>query len=151
MRNTPKIENDMNVSRNSSYHRIFALKAAIEAERVLPLFEHERPHDRRPNLAIKAIKAWANGKKKLRMAEVRKLSLDAHAAARACESDSATFAARAAGQAVATWHVPTHAMAVPKYAYKAVAARKIEVLAIVDKARHRTPRGGGRGLTSRSS
>ena len=53
------------------------------------------------------------------MREVRKLSLDAHAAARKAKSNAARFAARAAGQAVATWHVPTHAMAVPIYAAKA--------------------------------
>jgi hypothetical protein len=58
------------------------------------------------------------------MAEVRKLSLDAHAAARGAKTDAARFAARAAGQAVATWHVPTHALAVPIYARKAKEASK---------------------------
>jgi len=56
------------------------------------------------------------------MADVRKLSLDAHAAARAAKTDAAKFAARAAGQAVATWYVPTHAMAVPMYVQKAIHA-----------------------------
>jgi len=71
---------------------------------------------------IEAIRAWAKGQRKLGMAEVRKLSLDAHAAAREAGTDAATFAARAAGQAVATWHVPTHAAGAPAYAAKAVAA-----------------------------
>ncbi len=112
------------VVRNSRYHRLFALKAANEAERVLPLFEKERPNDYRPRKAIEAIRVWAQGKRELGMAEVRKLSLDSHAAAREAKSDAARFAARAAGQAVATWHVPTHAMAVPTYACKAIAASK---------------------------
>ncbi len=110
------------VDRN--YHKLFARIAAREAERVLPFFEKERPKDDRPRKAIEAIRAWANGKRTLGMKEVRKLSLDSHAAARACKSDAARYAARAAGQAVAVWHVPTHAMAVPMYVCKARAAGK---------------------------
>ena len=114
----------IDLARSSSYHRKFALMAAKEAERVLPIFEKERPNDERPRKAIEAIRAWAHGKRELGMAEVRKLSLDSHAAARECRSDAARFAARAAGHAVATWHVPTHAMGVPMYACKAVIASK---------------------------
>ncbi len=58
------------------------------------------------------------------MAEVRTLSLGSHAAAREAKTDAARFAARAAGQAIATWHVPTHAMAVPWYVCKAIHANK---------------------------
>jgi hypothetical protein len=112
------------VERNSRYHRLFALKAANEAERVLPIFERESPDDDRPRQAIEAIRAWAQGRLDLGMAEVRKLSLGSHAAAREAKSDAARFAARAAGQAVATWHVPTHAMAVPAYVCKAIDASK---------------------------
>ena len=112
------------------YHRLFARIAAKEALRVLPFFEKERPKDNRPRKAIEAIDAWAKGKRELGMAEVRKLSLDSHAAARACKAGSARFAARAAGQAVAVWHVPTHAMAVPMYAWKAVAANEKEKIAL---------------------
>lgn len=112
------------VTRNSDYHKIFALKAAKEASRVLAYFEKEKPNDDRPRQAIEAIRAWAEGQRELGMAEVRRLSLGAHAAARGAKSDAATFAARAAGQAVATWHVPTHAMAVPYYVCKAIAANK---------------------------
>jgi hypothetical protein len=112
------------VERNSRYHRLLALKAANEAERVLPIFEKESPSDARPRQAIEAIRAWAQGSLELGMAEVRKLSLGSHAAAREAKSDAARFAARAAGQAVATWHVPTHAMAVPAYVCKTIAASK---------------------------
>jgi hypothetical protein len=114
------------LARNSRYHRLFGLKAAMEAERVLPFFEKERPNDARPRRAIEAIRAWAKRKRHLGMAEVRKLSLDAHAAARAAKSDAAKFAARAAGQAIATWHVPTHAMGASMYSGKASIAGKIK-------------------------
>lgn len=110
--------------RDSYYHKLFGLKAANEARRVLPMFEKENPKDKRPRKAIEAIKAWAQGKRKLGMAEVRKLSLDSHAAAREAKSDAARFAARAAGHAVATWHVPTHALAAFSYAGKATIANK---------------------------
>jgi hypothetical protein len=108
--------------RDSYYHRLFGLKAAREASRVLKLFENEHPHDTRPRLAIEAIWSWAEGKRNLSMTEVRKLSLDAHAAARGASSAAARYAARAAGHAVATWHVPTHAMGAPMYAWRAIAA-----------------------------
>ena len=113
---------DRSVERNSRNHRRFALLAAKEAERLLPIFERERPKDSRPRQAIEAIRAWGQGKRELGMAEVRKLSLGSHAAARQAKSDAARFAARAAGQAVATWHVPTHAMGAPMYACKAIIA-----------------------------
>ncbi|MFA5798349.1 MAG: putative immunity protein [Patescibacteria group bacterium] len=119
-----KPKNLQSVTRNSRSHRALALKAADEAERVLIIFEKEHPHDARPRQAIEAIRAWAQGKRELGMAEVRQLSLDSHAAARGAKSDAARFAARAAGQAVATWHVPTHALAVPAYVGKAIAANK---------------------------
>jgi hypothetical protein len=55
---------------------------------------------------------------------VRKLSLNAHAAARDVKSDVAKFAAYAAGQAVGTWHVPTHALGAFGYAGRAIIASK---------------------------
>lgn len=71
---------DRSLERNSRYHRRFALMAAKEAERVLPIFEQERPKDNRPREAIEAIRAWALRKRELGMAEVRRLSLGAHVA-----------------------------------------------------------------------
>jgi len=57
------------------------------------------------------------------MADIRGASLAAHAAAReAKENNAACFAARAAGQAVATAHVPQHAFGGAYYALKAIAA-----------------------------
>ena len=107
------------VKQKSKAHKALALKAADCAKKVLHYFEKENPKDKRPRNAIKAIRAWALGKRELGMAEVRKLSLDSHAAARKSKSDAARFAARAAGQAVAVWHVPAHAKAVLWYADKA--------------------------------
>ena len=115
------------LTRNSRYHRRFAILAAKEARRVLPIFEKDHPTDNRPRKALDAIEAWAAGKRKLSMAEVRKLALDAHAAARAAKSKAACFAARAAGHAIATWHVPTHAMGAPIYACKAILAQKAQI------------------------
>jgi len=55
------------------------------------------------------------------MADVRKASLAAHAAAREVEQDDAArSAARSAGQAVSTAHVPRHAVAAAVYAATAV-------------------------------
>ncbi len=58
------------------------------------------------------------------MADIRGASLAAHAAARLAkeENDAACFAARAAGQAVATAHVPQHAYGSAYYALKAIGA-----------------------------
>jgi len=110
--------------RDTYYHKLFGLKAAKEAEAVLPLFEKECPGDNRPRKAIKALRDWAQGTRKLGMKDVRKLSLDAHAAAKGAKTDSARFAAHAAGQAVATWHVPTHALGAFGYAGRARVAGK---------------------------
>ncbi len=111
--------------RDSYYHRLFGLKAANEAGRVLNYFEQERPQDRRPRDAIEAIREWAEGKRTLGMKEVRRLSLAAHAAARDVQSDAAKFAAHAAGQAVGSWHAPAHALGAFGYAGRAfIAGRK---------------------------
>ena len=99
-----------------------AVWAAECAERVLPLFEAISPADGRPRSAIEACRAWARTGV-FRMADIREASLGAHAAARDAEEGSAArFAARAAGQAVATAHVPQHAYGAAYYALKAVAA-----------------------------
>ena len=123
MTKTPKPK-DSKEWRDTYYHKMFGSKAAKEAERVLKFFEKERPNDTRPRDAIEAIKGWAEDRRTLGMKEVRKLSLDAHAAAREVRSDAAKFAAHAAGQAVATWHVPTHALGAFGYAGRAVTANK---------------------------
>lgn len=97
-----------------------SLWAADCAGHVLPYFEKVRPRDHRPRKALKALRAWVRGA--MKVGEVRRYALAAHAAARAVDDAAARAAARAAGQAAATAHVVTHAGAVPFYAMKAAAA-----------------------------
>lgn len=90
------------------------------AQRVLPYFEEMYPDDDRPRRAIAAGLAWVSTGV-FHMADIRKASLDSHAAARdAQEYSAARSAARAAGQAVATAHVAGHAVAAAIYAATAV-------------------------------
>jgi hypothetical protein len=111
---------------------------AIEcAERVLPYFEQQFPADQRPRHAIEALQAWLQTGV-FRMAVIRKASLDAHAAARDVGADTpARSAARAAGQAVATAHVPRHAYGPAVYAQQAIyrAAEAAEADAAVSRER----------------
>jgi hypothetical protein len=109
-------------------HQIFqpdkealALWALDCAERVLPLFEEKYPDDERPREALETLKEWMDTGL-FRMAVIRRASLDAHAAAKDAKEDYAKYAAHAAGQAVATAHVPTHALGSSVYAIRAVAA-----------------------------
>lgn len=86
----------------------------------MPYFEQEHPEDYRPRTAIEALQAWINTGM-FKMADIRKASLAAHAAAREVgEDNAARSAARAAGQAVATAHVPTHSIAAAIYALQAI-------------------------------
>jgi hypothetical protein len=102
--------------------RLLATWAADCAERVLGLFEQVYSEDDRPRNAIEACRTWVRTGV-FRMAEIRAASLGAHAAARAAQERSAAcYAARAAGQAVATAHVPQHAVGSAYYALKAIAA-----------------------------
>jgi len=90
------------------------------AERVLPYFEASFPDDPRPRRALEALQTWlATGV--FKMAVIRKASLDSHAAAReAGDDNSARSAARAAGQAVGTAHVPLHSVGAAIYALQAI-------------------------------
>jgi hypothetical protein len=101
-------------------HKILAIWASDCAERVLPYFEKKFPKDDRPRKAIEACRAWAHTGV-FKMAAIRKAALAAHAAAREAKEDNSTCsAARAAGQALGTAHVPGHAIAAAIYAATAV-------------------------------
>jgi len=103
-----------------SDHKTLMTWACDCAERSLPYFEKNYPNDPRPRIAVEAGRTWARTGI-FKMADVRKASLDAHAAARAVtDDDPARSAARAAGQAMATAHVPTHSYAASVYAATAV-------------------------------
>lgn len=105
---------------NKTDHKILAQWAIDCAERVLPYFEKKYPQDFRPRLAIKTLKEWI-GTGIFKMTVIRKASLDAHSAAREVGEDNpARSAARAAGQAVATAHVPRHAYGSAIYAQQAI-------------------------------
>lgn len=116
---TPMDRSIAELARKSD-HKTLAIWAAGCAEHVLPYFEEKYPEDDRPRKAIEACRAWARTGV-FRMADVRRVALAAHAAAREVkEGDAARSAARAAGQALATAHVPTHAIAAALYAATAV-------------------------------
>lgn len=101
-------------------HKTLALWAIDCAERVMPYFEEKYPNDIRPRQAIDTLKTWIDTGV-FKMAAIRKASLDSHAAAREVGEDSpARSAARAAGQAVATAHVPRHAYGPAIYAQQAI-------------------------------
>ena len=118
-------------------HKTLAIWAIDCAERVLPYFEKKYPEDHRPRQAIETLQAWINTGV-FKMAVIRKASLDSHAAARAVGEDSpARSAAHAAGQAVATAHVPRHSYGPAVYAQQAIyrAANSSEAYAAVAKER----------------
>jgi len=101
-------------------HKTLAIWAIDCAERVLPYFEEKYPEDHRPRNAIKTLQTWINTGL-FRMDVIRKASLASHAAAREVgEDNAARSAARAAGQAVATAHVPTHSIGAATYALQAI-------------------------------
>jgi hypothetical protein len=101
-------------------HKTLALWAIDCAERVMPYFEEKYPEDNRPRQAIETLKRWLETGV-FKMVVIRKASLDAHAAAREVGEDSpARSAARDAGQAVATAHVPRHAYGPAIYGQQAV-------------------------------
>jgi hypothetical protein len=101
-------------------HETLAVWAIDCAERVLPYFEQKYPDDHRPRNALETLQVWINTGE-FSMVVIRKASLDSHAAAREVgEDNAARSAARAAGQAVATAHVPTHAIGAAIYALQAI-------------------------------
>ena len=101
-------------------HKTLAKWARDCTERVLPYFEDQVPKDLRPRHAIETLQAWIDTGV-FRMATIRKASLASHAAARDVGEDNpARSAARAAGQAVATAHVPTHSLGAANYALQAI-------------------------------
>jgi hypothetical protein len=107
---------------NRNDHKALALWAAVCAEHVLPLFEEKYPCDTRPRDAIKTLREWVRTGK-FSMPIIRGASLGAHAAAKEVQENakSASLAAHAAGQAVGTAHVVTHAFGSALYAIKAIA------------------------------
>jgi hypothetical protein len=101
-------------------HKTLAVWAIDCVERVLPYFEEKYPEDNRPRKAIEALRKWIRTGI-FKMADIRGAALASHAAAREVgEDNAARSAARAAGQAVATAHVPTHSIGAANYALQAI-------------------------------
>lgn len=98
--------------------RLVAAWAADCAERVLPLFEAEAPHDGRPREAIARTRAFARGE--LGVAEEIRRRFVGGGAARAVKGRAAVAAARAAGQASAVAHMGAHALCAAACAARAV-------------------------------
>jgi len=96
--------------------KILARWAIDCAERVLPYFEQKYPKDKRPHVALETLQNWIDTGV-FSMKVIRKASLDAHAASRQVPEGEP---ARACGQAVATAHVPRHAIGSAIYASKAI-------------------------------
>ena len=104
----------------ATHHAALAVWAADCAERVMPYFEEAHPTDHRPRGAIEACREWVRTGV-FKMANIRRASLASHAAAREVGADNpACSAARAAGQAAATAHVPTHSIGAANYALQAI-------------------------------
>ena len=118
-------------------HKALATWAVGCVERVMPLFEEKYPDDKRPREALVTLKAWIlTGI--FRMNVIRASSLSAHAAAREVgEDNAARSVARAAGQAVASAHVRTHALGASLYALQAIhrASNELHADAAVTKER----------------
>jgi hypothetical protein len=89
------------------------------AERLLPLFEVQRPDDSRLREALTG--ALAFSRDEVSIGAVRKLAFACHAAARDVKDAPATAVARACGQAVAVAHMAGHSRKVPTYTAKALA------------------------------
>ena len=101
-------------------HKTVALWAIDCAERVMPYFEEKYPQDHRPRQALETLKTWIETGV-FQMESIRRASLASHAAAREVGEDTAARStARAAGQAVATAHVPLHALGAANYALQAI-------------------------------
>jgi hypothetical protein len=118
-------------------HKVLAVWARDCAERAMPYFEEKHSPDQRPRVALKTLQAWIDTGV-FKMAVIRGASLASHAAARDVGEDSpARSAAHAAGQAVATAHVPAHSLGAANYALQAVfrAAKSSEAEAAVAEER----------------
>ncbi|MCB9992227.1 MAG: hypothetical protein H6873_01070 [Hyphomicrobiaceae bacterium] len=98
--------------------RLAAAWAADCAERVLGIFESDRPGDDRPRNAIARARAYARCE--LQTAEEIRRRFADKGAAREAATPAAAAAARAAGQASAVCHMGAHALGAAGYATRAV-------------------------------
>lgn len=91
---------------------------AMCVERLLPMFDADRPADGRLVAALGGAREFAIGH--IGVGPVRKLAFGCHAAAREATTIPATAVARACGQAVAVAHMAGHSRQIPTYTGKAL-------------------------------
>lgn len=96
--------------------RVLAPWVADCVERALPSFERVAASDLRPRLAVQGLRAFARHERQV--GELRRLALEAHAAARIVTEPAAVAAARAAGQAAGVAHMAGHAFPAAAYAVR---------------------------------
>lgn len=92
---------------------------AVCVERLLPLFEADRPADPRLAAALDGARQFATGH--LSVGPMRQLAFGCHAAAREATTIPATAVARAFGQAVAVAHMAGHSREISRYTSQAIA------------------------------
>jgi hypothetical protein len=125
---SPQIQSLMRLIETQSKATIAAWCVAYSELHILPLYEKSFPSDARPRAALQSAKDWLDGK--IKLPEVKKIILNAHAAAReAAAYPAAQAAARAVGQAAAVIHAPTHALGIAFYGAAAIAYNQIGVKA----------------------
>ena len=106
---------------SESDRRVVAAWAADCAQRALPLFEAEAPHDDRPRDAIARARAFARGEL-TPSSEIRRRFV-AGRAAHSASSPAGVAAARAAAQASGVAHMGAHALGAAAYAARAAGLR----------------------------
>ena len=102
-------------------HRTIVLWALDLAAGSVAKLEEKYPDETRPREALKAARAWAEGKIKMRLAQ-RKI-LDCHAFAKEIDSKEDIALCHAIGQACAVVHTAGHAMGYPMYELSAIVYR----------------------------
>lgn len=130
--NAPYIASLMRLIETQSKETIANWCVSYSEAHILPIWEKAFPDDLRPGTALQAARDWLDGKAKLPL--VRKIVLDAHAAAReAGANPAAQAAARAMGQSASTVHSATHSLGLALYGALAVAYDRIGVQSTWDE------------------
>lgn len=106
------------------HRRALIVWATACAERLFPIFDRERPNDRRLLDARTGADRFARGE--LGVGALRTLALACHGAARDAASPEATAVARVMGHATATAHMAAHAREIARYTRAAVTGDRRE-------------------------
>lgn len=114
------LDNDLVKLVGETDHKVLAVWSKDCVERVFHYFAEMYPEDNRPREALTTLQRWIDTGI-FSMSVIRRASLASHAAAREVgEDNAARSVARAAGQAVATAHVPRHSLGGSIYALQAI-------------------------------